>query len=132
MEHPGFFERAAPMPLSLLAEKLGATLPEGADGTQLINDVRPLSEADPGQVVFLDNRKYLSQLATTRASACLVAPAFAARVPATTVAVVTPSPYRAFAQALAIFYPDTDTYSKSWDLKPPVRKQMAMVRLKRV
>lgn len=106
MEHPGFFERAAAMPLRDLVEKLGATLPEGADGAQLISDVRPLGEADPGQISFLDNRKYLAQLAGTRASACLVAPAFAARVPAGTVAVVTPQPYRAFAQALALFYPD--------------------------
>lgn len=106
MEHPGFFERAAPMPLAVLVEKLGATLPDGADATRLISDVRPLSEADPGQLSFLDNRKYLPQLASTRASACLVAPAFAARVPADTVAVVTSAPYRAFAQALALFYPD--------------------------
>lgn len=106
MEHPGFFERAAPMPLAVLVEKLGATLPEGADGAQLISDVRPLGEADPGQISFLDNRKYLPQLATTRASACLIAPAFVARVPASTVAIAIPQPYRAFAQALAIFYPD--------------------------
>lgn len=106
MEHPGFFERAAPLPLAALAAKLGITLPEGANGDRLISDVRPLSEAGEGHVSFLDNRKYMAQLASTRASACLVAPAFAARVPAQTVALPIAGPYRAFAQALTIFYPD--------------------------
>lgn len=107
MEHPGFFERAAPVPLGLLAEKLGIALPEGADAGIAIYDVRPLSEAEPGQISFLDNRKYMGQLATTRASACLIAPAFAGRVPAGTIALPVAQPYRAFAQALAIFYPDS-------------------------
>lgn len=106
MEHPGFFERAAAMPLGKLAEQLGIKLPEGADGGISISDVRPLGEAAPGHVSFLDNRKYMQQLATTRASACLVAPAFADRVPAGTVALPIASPYRAFAHALTLFYPD--------------------------
>ena len=31
MEHPGFFERAGPFPLAVVAEKVGATLAPGAD-----------------------------------------------------------------------------------------------------
>ena len=42
----------------------------------------------PATSTFFDNRKYLDQLAATRASACLVAPAFAARVPEGTAALV--------------------------------------------
>ena len=69
MEHPGFFERAAPMPLHVLADKLGARIASGADGAALIHDVRPLSEAGRGDLAFLDNRKYLAQLEATHASA---------------------------------------------------------------
>ena len=47
-----------------------------------------------------------SLLAATRASACLVAPAFAARVPEGTAALVMAQPYRGFALALQLFYPD--------------------------
>ncbi len=106
MEHPGFYNRSAPIPLGQLASKLGVALPEGADADLLITDVRPLGEAGPGHISFLDNRKYMPQLAGTKASACLIAPAFAARVPAGTVALPIAQPYRAFAQALAAFYPE--------------------------
>ena len=82
MEHPGFFERAAPLRLEALAQMVGAQLGPGADAGALIHDVRGLADAGAGHVTFLDNRRYLGQLATTRAAACLVAPAFAARVPA--------------------------------------------------
>ena len=88
MEHPGFFERAAPIRLDALAEKVGGQLGSGADPAQLIHDVKGLADADAGHVTFFDNRKYLSLLGSTRASACLVTPAFATRVPERTGALV--------------------------------------------
>jgi UDP-3-O-[3-hydroxymyristoyl] glucosamine N-acyltransferase len=106
MEHPGFFETAAPVRLEALAQKAGAQLASGADPGLLIHDVRGLADAGPGHVTFFDNRKYLSLLGTTRASACLVAPAFAARVPEGTVALVMAQPYRGFALALQLLYPE--------------------------
>ena len=106
MEHPGFFERAMPIPLAALVAKIGAELAQDADGSTLIDDVKPLAEAGRGNLSFLDNRKYLPQLAATQASACLVAPAFRDRVPSHTAALVTAAPYRAFALALQHFYPD--------------------------
>jgi len=104
MEHPGFFDRAPPMRLQSLAEKVGATLAQGADPDALIHDVKPLAEASAGELSFFDNRKYLVQLQATRAAACLVAPAFADRVPNGTSALVAETPYRAFALALQHFY----------------------------
>src|SRR5262245_58834834 len=106
MEHPGFFDRAAAIPLAALAQKVGAELAPAAAAAVLIHDVRGLAEADAGHITFLDNRKYLGQLAATRAGACLVAPAFAARVPAGVAALVMAQPYRGFALALQYFYPD--------------------------
>lgn len=106
MQHPGFFERAAPIPLHALAGRLGAQLAQGGDPCALIHDVKPLSGAGRGELTFLDNRKYLPQLGATRASACLVAPAFAGRVPEATAALLVEAPYRAFARVLALFYPD--------------------------
>ena len=109
MDHPGFFQRHAPMPVRVLAEKVGAQLAPGGDPDAVIRDVRPLAEATEGHLAFLDNRKYLAQLRTTRASACLVAPAMADRVPKGTAALLVDIPYRAFAQALTLFYPDALT-----------------------
>ncbi len=105
MQHRGFFDRAGPFPLARLASLTGAELASGAEGERLIHDVKPLSDAGPDDVSFLDNRRYLPQLAATKAGACLVLPALAARVPVGTVALTTRTPYRGFALALRAFYP---------------------------
>lgn len=60
------------MKLRQIAEKLGCTL-EG-DANLEITGVARLDDADPGDLTFLSNRKYLRSLATTRASAALIAP----------------------------------------------------------
>jgi len=106
MQHPGFFERAGPFPLSVIAAKLGAELEKLPDVASDIEDVKPLGNAGPQHLAFFDNPKYLDQLAITQAGACLVAPAFAARVPACTVVLKTKTPYNAFASALRLFYGD--------------------------
>ena len=105
MQHRGFFDRAGPFPLAELARMTGAELGAEADGGRLIHDVKPLSEAGSGDISFLDNRKYLPQLAGTKAGACLVLPVLASRVPEGTVALTTKTPYRGFALALRAFYP---------------------------
>jgi UDP-3-O-[3-hydroxymyristoyl] glucosamine N-acyltransferase len=106
MQHPGFFLRSAPVRLADLAERLGADLTSAAHRHALIADVKPLGEAGAQDLTFLDNRKYMPQLAETRAGACLIAPAFADRVPPRTAALVLKAPYRGFAMALQLFYPD--------------------------
>ncbi len=106
MEHPGFFRRAGPFPLSEIAKATQAELGAGADPATSIEDVRALADASPRDLSFLDNRKYLGQLKATRAAGCLVVPALAARVPEATAPLLTPEPYRAFALALMMFYPE--------------------------
>lgn len=105
MEHPGFFERAGPFTVAELAGRIGATVRSGDDGALRLSDLRPLGEAGEGHLTFVDNRKYLEQLASTRAAACIIAPAFADRLPAGVVALIMPAPYRGFALALQAFYP---------------------------
>ena len=105
MEHPGFFESAGPFTLEAVARATESRLAPGADGARLLHDVRPLGEAGPAHLSFLDNRKYLPQLATTKAAGCLVQPPFVERLPAGVAALVTKAPYRGFALALAMFYP---------------------------
>jgi UDP-3-O-[3-hydroxymyristoyl] glucosamine N-acyltransferase len=95
--------------LQVLATKVGARLGEGADPGMLIRDLKPLQDAGPHELSFFDNRKYLPQLEATRASACLVAPAFAPRVPRATSILLSETPYRAFALALQHFYPGAMT-----------------------
>jgi UDP-3-O-[3-hydroxymyristoyl] glucosamine N-acyltransferase len=105
MEHPGFFEVAGPFTLAEVARVTESQLAPGVDGQRVLTDVRPLADAGSGHLSFLDNKKYLPQLATTGAGACLVQPAFAERLPAGAAALLTKAPYRGFALALALFYP---------------------------
>src|SRR4029078_4145965 len=106
MKHRGFFERAGPFSLRAMAEAAGASPAGEVDLDAKIKDVRPLDAAGQGDLSFLDNPKYLPLFTHTGATACLVAPKFASKAPAGTAALVTPEPYRVFAKALALFYPD--------------------------
>ena len=123
MEHPGFFERAGPFALGAVAAAADAKLADGVDPDLALKDVRPLDEAGEGDLSFVDNPKYLPAFATTGASACLVAPKFANQAPAATACLVTPEPYRAFARALLLFYPDA--------LKPKAARRQAAYRCTR-
>ncbi len=106
MEHPGFFDRAGPFTLAEIAKAAGAQLPAGNDGTLQLSDLRPVTDAGPLHLTFVDNRKYLVHLPNCRAGACLVAPAFVSRLPAHIVPLVTPVAYRGFALAMQLFYAD--------------------------
>jgi UDP-3-O-[3-hydroxymyristoyl] glucosamine N-acyltransferase len=114
MEHPGFYDRAGPFPLGRIAAESGAELGDPARAAAEARDIRPLSAAGPEDVAFIDNPRYLPDLDATQALACFVAQKYAARVPAGTVALITPEPYRAYATALAMFYPDAGHPKAGW------------------
>jgi UDP-3-O-[3-hydroxymyristoyl] glucosamine N-acyltransferase len=67
--------------------------------------VAPLQSAGPGEISFLDNRRYAELLAETKAGAVILHPDFAAKAPAGTIAVVTPEPYVGWAKVAALFHP---------------------------
>lgn len=106
MNHPGFFECAGPFSLLEIAEATGATVSDSSAKDVRLAGVKPLTDATPNDLTFLDNRKYFPQLAATKAGACLILPELASDAPAETVTLVTPKPYRGFALALQLFYPD--------------------------
>jgi UDP-3-O-[3-hydroxymyristoyl] glucosamine N-acyltransferase len=86
--------------LSELAARLDCTL--DGDGNIDIHRVATLEQAGPGDLAFLSNPKYTSQLAATRASAVIVAPG-TVNVPGA--ALRTANPYLAFARAAALLNP---------------------------
>jgi UDP-3-O-[3-hydroxymyristoyl] glucosamine N-acyltransferase len=106
MEHAGFFHRAGPFPLSVIADTIGAKLTEAKDGASLIEDVRPLRDAGPDDLAFFENRKYFAQLAVTKARACILSGGHLSRAPAGTATLATATPYDAFGRALTLFYPE--------------------------
>ena len=106
MDELKFFHRAVAPTLAEIIDWTGAKPVGDVDLTQEIVDVAPLDRARPGDLVFLDNPKYLEQLTQTRATACLVGERYAARVPQGVAALVAREPYRACAIVTARIYPD--------------------------
>jgi UDP-3-O-[3-hydroxymyristoyl] glucosamine N-acyltransferase len=99
---PRFYAHSGPHGIAAVAAAAGTDAP--ASGL-ILTGVAPLQTATPGDVSFLDNRKYLSALEATRAGAVLIRPDFTARVPEGTVALVTSEPYPAWARVAAMFHP---------------------------
>ncbi|MFV3073330.1 UDP-3-O-(3-hydroxymyristoyl)glucosamine N-acyltransferase [Niveispirillum fermenti] len=105
MADPRFFDRAGPFTLAELASRSGAEVASGADPDLLLSDVAPLDQAGPGQLGFLDNRKYVEAFRASKAGACVVHPSLADRAPAGMALLLSPKPYRAYALCAQAFYP---------------------------
>lgn len=106
MSEPNFFRRGGPLTVADIASMASAAVADDADLSRLIEGVAPLDRAGPADLVFLDNPRYAADLDRTAAGACLVSSRFKARVPAGTVALVTPQPYRAFSMVAAALFPE--------------------------
>ncbi|WP_332687215.1 UDP-3-O-(3-hydroxymyristoyl)glucosamine N-acyltransferase [Bosea sp. (in: a-proteobacteria)] len=105
MADPSFFPVATSLSFNEVASLCGLALPEGADPARRVEGAAPLETAGAADAAYMDNPKYVAALAGTAAGLCFVSPRFAERVPAGTVALVTPAPYHAFARLLATFHP---------------------------
>jgi UDP-3-O-[3-hydroxymyristoyl] glucosamine N-acyltransferase len=93
------------MKLRDLAAQLGCRL-EG-DGEADITRVAGIDQAQPGDITFVDNPRYVSHLASTRASAVIVADDLAIPAGARFTAVRSSKPYVDFARAVAFFIPSS-------------------------
>ena len=114
MTDPTFFTAPKPATVADVCSWIGAAAPDERAAYVVIQGVGPLDAAGPGDLTFLDNKKYADQLASTRASACLVHARFADRVPEGVVAIVTADPYRAFATVVGRFYPAALRLEGAW------------------
>lgn len=80
--------------LQQLAEAIGATVQ--GDSELIITGVATLASAQSGQIAFLANERYRSQLDNSSASAVIIAPGI--ELPAGMAALVTKNPYAGFAK----------------------------------
>jgi UDP-3-O-[3-hydroxymyristoyl] glucosamine N-acyltransferase len=99
-----FFTPCGPFALGELAALADARL-SGGDPDLPIHDVAPLDHADPSQITFLDNPRYLPQARLTRGAACLIRPALADQLPGAVARLLTEQPYRGYARIAARFHP---------------------------
>jgi UDP-3-O-[3-hydroxymyristoyl] glucosamine N-acyltransferase len=86
-----------------IAERLQCRL-EG-DGEVDIVGVAAVQQAQPGELTFVANPRYLPALATTHASAVILGPARAGDPGAPCAVLYTDDPYSAFARAVSLFAP---------------------------
>lgn len=101
---PRFHAAGRALSLGEAAAIAGGEL-RGGDPALPVAGVGPLDGAGPGEVSFLDNRRYASQLAATRASAVVLAADFAEKLPSGVAAIVTAQPYLGFARIAAKLHP---------------------------
>jgi UDP-3-O-[3-hydroxymyristoyl] glucosamine N-acyltransferase len=85
--------------LSDLAQRLGCTL--RGDGAVEVRRVSGIEDSGPGDLTFVANRKYAACLATTRASAVILAPNVETPLPS----LLSPNPYLAYARAASLLHP---------------------------
>jgi UDP-3-O-[3-hydroxymyristoyl] glucosamine N-acyltransferase len=105
MAEPVFFPFATSLNFGEVASISGGTLPDGVEPARKLDGVAALETAGPADLAYMDNPKYTEALAATKAGLCLVSPRFVDRVPAGTVALVSPAPYHAFAKVMERCFP---------------------------
>jgi UDP-3-O-[3-hydroxymyristoyl] glucosamine N-acyltransferase len=106
MTEPLFFKRARELTIGEIAGLTGAEPRPGVDLDLRVGNIAPLDRAGPHDITFLDNARYLKQLATTRAGVCLVAPRFESQAPANLAVLRAKEPYRAFVTVARALFPD--------------------------
>ena len=105
MPDPRFYVAKGPFSLAELAEIGGATLYPGCDSSRLIHGVAALETAGPGEVSFLNNRRYIGAYRESGAGACIVASEHCAEAPDGMCLLVADDPYRAYGYVAAAFHP---------------------------
>jgi UDP-3-O-[3-hydroxymyristoyl] glucosamine N-acyltransferase len=101
---PRFYETLGPVALAELARLAGAELADPSLGSRLIEAAAPLGRAHAGAVSFLADRRYLSELGTTRAGACFLPEKLAQKAAPGCAPLVTAEPQAAYAKAAGALY----------------------------
>jgi UDP-3-O-[3-hydroxymyristoyl] glucosamine N-acyltransferase len=105
MSEPLFFKPAGALTVGEIATLTGAEPRPSTDLGRRISNVAPLDRAGPGDLTFLDNAKYVGELATTRAGVCLIGERFAQHAPSRVAALRAREPYRAFVTVARALFP---------------------------
>jgi UDP-3-O-[3-hydroxymyristoyl] glucosamine N-acyltransferase len=99
MPDPRFFQDLGPVSLAELADLTGAVLASQAAAGVQVSRVAVLSRAGADSVTFVNDKRYLADLAGAQAAACFVPEALAPSVPAGCAALVIRNPQAGYALA---------------------------------
>lgn len=89
--------------LNEIAAFLGGTVK--GDGSVVIEQIREIDEAGPGDITFVANEKYRKRLKSTRASAVIVAPGVSCEGKNL---LIVDDPYSSLGKLLGLYYPGED------------------------
>ena len=106
MDHPGFFENSGPFSIDEIAALIDAEVVKKTGAETDIADIKPLDQAKAGHLSFFENKKYLPQFESTKATACIVAPTFRDHATSAENLLIVPDAYRSYAKVLHHFYPE--------------------------
>lgn len=106
MADPRYFRVAGPFEVAEIARRVGAEIAGAGEEGRALRDVAPLEAATADDLSFLDNRRYVEAFRNTRAGAIIVHPKFAPDAPSGATLLLTEAPYRTYARAAQLFYPD--------------------------
>ena len=115
MTEPRFFDRPKGLSAQQIATLTGAVARPGTPLDRRIADVAPLDRAGPNDLAFMQNPRYESQFAATRAGLCLVSPRFADAAPDDAAVLVSPAPYRAFVAVAQALFPQAQRPSSLFE-----------------
>lgn len=113
MKHHTFFGQPPRLTLGDIAEMTKAHLGDPTRAQLPITGLAVLDEAGPSHLTFLENSKYVVQLATCHAAACFVNQRTEKELPPHVTALRVADPYRAFVAVARRFHADA--------LRPPLQ-----------
>lgn len=101
-----FFTPPEPKNLHDLINVIDCVVDVRGDLDTVFQDVSALHDAKASDISFIDNPKYKKEFVKSKAGACFVSPENAKLAPEGMTLLITNTPYKAYAMAAAVFYPE--------------------------
>jgi len=107
-----FYQISKPFKLSYIASFLECAISHTLDDSNniLIKGIKPLDQASEYEISFLSNKKYISQLSNTKASACIVDYGISCDSNKQLILLTTKNPYFAYTKLANLFYKRKEQY----------------------
>jgi UDP-3-O-[3-hydroxymyristoyl] glucosamine N-acyltransferase len=117
MSEPQFYKSPSGLTVGEIAALTGAEPRNQTSLDRLITGIAPLERAGPTDLVYIENSKYVGELAQTRAGACVMLERFENQAPAGLIVMRAGEPYRAFVTVARKLYPDALRPSSLFEAK---------------
>ncbi len=105
MSEPVFFPHGPGLTIEEIVALTGAAVRGTPVLDGRLDNIASLDRAGPRDLAFIDSNKFIPQLATLRAGACLSTAKFAEHVPARVAVLIVADPYRALVAVAEVLFP---------------------------